>query len=131
MWQKSMMIAAVGLLAAGVAGLALGWPGVGPMLAAGCGLLLTGLAFERADVARFGVEFESAGEIPPLGLARGTVRALLAMGLLAAAGGVVYVLLREGSPEVSREILTFATAGVSSVVAFYFGARTAGKAEKS
>jgi len=84
-------------------------------------LVLAGLAFWRADVRRFGLDVQKSADIPPMGLAPGTVRALLAFGILA--GG--FAMLFYGhliKPD--GEHVTFVTTIVTAVVAFYFGSRS-------
>src|SRR5262249_56849031 len=53
-------------------------------------VLLVLLLLKNADVRRFGETSASPEGIPPLGLARGSVRALLALGLLTGFGLYIY-----------------------------------------
>ena len=101
----------------------------------GFGFLAFVMMLKLADVRRFKNSLSALAEIPPLGLASGSVRALLAFGLLVGFGYCVYhgVVSKTNNTKFN-EIFTAVSSLMSAVVGFYFGAKTAlagGKGEKS
>jgi len=89
----------------------------------GLGTLILIVLLKNADVGRFKEVIQSYGDIPPLGLAKGSIRALLALGFFIALGLYTYYATKIG--KFMPEIFTALSSLVSAVAGFYFGAKTA------
>lgn len=97
------------------------------------GALILMVLLRYADVGRFKQPISSQEAIPPLGLARGSVRAFLAFGALLGVGLYVYYVTVNVSGEEEKvfkpQVFTALSAIISAVVGFYFGAKTAAVAQ--
>ncbi len=90
----------------------------------GLGTLVLIAILKRADVGRFKEVIQSYDDIPPLGLAKGSVRALLALGFFIGLG--LYLYYTSKMPKFYKEgVFTALSSLVSVVAGFYFGAKTA------
>ena len=78
---------------------------------------------KNADVGRFKEVIQSHEDIPPLGLAKGSVRALLALGFFIGLGLYTYYAMKVKKFEPG--VFTALSSLVSAVAGFYFGAKTA------
>jgi len=86
------------------------------------GTLILMVFLRYADMARFRVAI-SQQEIPPLGIAKGSVRAILAFTILVGFGLYIYNVAT-GSIALSDKIFTALISILSAVVGFYFGTRS-------
>lgn len=91
------------------------------VLVLGVGTLIFIVILRYADVGRFKEAAPSQEGIPPLGLARGSVRAFLAFGILVGFG--LYIYYGTTSCKFETEIFTALSSIISAVVGFYFGSR--------
>jgi len=91
------------------------------------GTLILIVLLRYADVGRFKEVIPSQEGVPPLGLARGSVRAFLAFGLLAGFGLYIYYATTSG--QFKTEIFTALSSVISAVVGFYFGSRSTAAAQ--
>ncbi|ETX00599.1 MAG: hypothetical protein ETSY1_10620 [Candidatus Entotheonella factor] len=90
--------------------------------------LLFMVLLRYADIDRFKDIHGTKNEIPPLGLARGSVRAILAFGFLLGMGAYIYATLTiKGSFD--PQVFTAISSIISAVVGFYFGSRSSSSAE--
>ncbi len=86
------------------------------------GTLILMVFLKYADVSRFIGTVSSDGTVPPLGLAKGSIRALLAFSILLGFGLYILYALDEFG-EVDDKIFTALLTILSSVTGFYFGSR--------
>jgi hypothetical protein len=92
------------------------------ILLSALGILIIIILLRYADVGRFTGAVASQEGIPPLGLARGSVRAFLAFGILLGFGLYIYYATTCGKFQI--EIFTALSSIISAVVGFYFGSRS-------
>jgi len=90
-------------------------------------VLILVIFLRYADIARFRNGFSQPGAVPPLGLARGSVRALLAFTILVSFGLYIFFVIRK-TIAFEDKVFTALIAIVSSVVGFYFGTRSSATA---
>ena len=88
----------------------------------GFGALILIVILSYADAGRFRGAVSSQEGAPPLGLARGSVRAILAFGLLAGFG--LYIYYATITNVFKEQIFTALSSIISAVVGFYFGSRS-------
>ena len=89
----------------------------------GLGSLIFIVLLCYADAGRFKGAQPSQEDIPPLGLAKGSVRAILAFSLIAGFGlYIYYATVIKGN--VNDKIFAALSSIISAVVGFYFGARS-------
>ena len=63
----------------------------------------------------------------PLGLPRGSVRSLMSLGVVAAAGAIAgFLLVQDSSADLTKIVVGGWIAALGTVIGFYFGARTGG-----
>lgn len=68
---------------------------------------------------------ESAGTQEPLGLPKGSVRALMSVAVIVMAGGIAAALLmREPSSDMTKMFVGGWATALGNVIGFYFGTRT-------
>jgi hypothetical protein len=89
----------------------------------GLGTLVLIVFLKYADVRRFKELTQSCSDIPPLGLARGSVRSILALGFFIGLGLYTYYTIKTNT--FKDQIFTSLSSLVSAVAGFYFGAKTA------
>jgi hypothetical protein len=90
----------------------------------GLGTLVLIAILKCADVGRFKDVIKSYEDIPPLGLAKGSIRALLALGFFMGLG--LYLYYSSKIQNYYKEgVFTALSSLVSVVAGFYFGAKTA------
>ncbi len=66
-----------------------------------------------------------AGE--PLGLPRGSVRSLMSLGVVLAAGAIAgFLLVQDSSADLTKIVVGGWIAALGNVIGFYYGARTGG-----
>lgn len=93
------------------------------IILAGLSVLVLVVLLKYADIARFGEKIQSYEDVPALGLAKGSVRALLSFGFLIGLGLFIYYsLVVKGEP--NMQIFTALISIISAVVGFYFGSKT-------
>jgi len=97
------------------------------VLLAAFGTLIVIVLLRYADVGRFKETISSPEGVPPLGLARGTVRAFLAFGILGGFG--LYIYYATITKQFEIEIFTALSSVLSAVVGFYFGSRATAAAQ--
>lgn len=100
------------------------------VLLAALGALILIVLLKYADVGRFKGAITSADTIPPLGLARGSVRAFLAFGFLLGFGLYIYYATAT-TKNFQKEIFMALSSIISVVIGFYFGAKTAASAQQA
>ena len=67
------------------------------------------------------------GSKEPLGLPRGSVRSLMSLGVVLAAGAVVgFLLVEDASADLTKIVVGGWIAALGNVIGFYFGARSGG-----
>lgn len=115
------------LLAIGIVVFELIRPRSIPVLLIAFGALILIVLLRYADVGRFKGAISSPEGVPPLGLARGSVRAFLAFGILLGFGLYVYFATKHDKFQV--EIFTAVSSIISAVVGFYFGSRATAPAQ--
>ena len=89
----------------------------------GMGTLILVVFLKYADVGRFKEVIQSYEDIPPLGLAQGSIRALLALGFFIGLGLYTYYAMKV--EKFVPGVFTALSSLVSAVAGFYFGAKTA------
>ena len=94
----------------------------------GLGTLVLIAILKNADVGRFKDVIQSYEDIPPLGLAKGSVRALLALGFFIGLGLYLYYSSKITN-YYNEKVFTALSAIISAVVGFYFGSRTTSAAQ--
>lgn len=96
------------------------------ILLSALGILIIIILLRYADVGRFTGAVASQEGIPPLGLARGSVRAFLAFGILLGLGMYIYYVTThaETTKAFKPEIFTALGSIMSAVIGFYFGSRS-------
>jgi uncharacterized membrane protein YebE (DUF533 family) len=63
----------------------------------------------------------------PLGLPRGSVRSLMSLGVVLAAGAIAgFLLAEDSSADLTKMVVGGWIAALGNVIGFYFGARTGG-----
>ena len=63
----------------------------------------------------------------PLGLPRGSVRSLMSLGVVLAAGAIAgFLLVQDSSADLTKIVVGGWIAAMGNVIGFYFGARTGG-----
>ena len=63
----------------------------------------------------------------PLGLPRGSVRSLMSLGVVLAAGAIAgFLLVEDSSADLTNMVVGGWIAALGNVIGFYFGARTGG-----
>ncbi|MDP2674678.1 MAG: hypothetical protein Q8Q00_07205 [Dehalococcoidia bacterium] len=63
----------------------------------------------------------------PLGLPRGSVRSLMSLGVVLAAGAIAgFLLAQDSSADLTKMVVGGWIAALGNVIGFYFGARTGG-----
>ena len=63
----------------------------------------------------------------PLGLPRGSVRSLMSLGVVLAAGAIAgFLLAQDSSSDLAKMVVGGWIAALGNVIGFYFGARTGG-----
>ena len=63
----------------------------------------------------------------PLGLPRGSVRSLMSLGVVLAAGAIAgFLLAEDSSADLTKVVVGGWIAALGNVIGFYFGARTGG-----
>jgi hypothetical protein len=93
------------------------------LLSAFAALILIVL-LKYADVGRFKGAVASQDGVPPLGLAKGSVRAFLAFGFLLGLGLYIYYATAH-EDKFKPEIFTALSSIIAAVVGFYFGSKAA------
>jgi hypothetical protein len=94
------------------------------IILAALSVLVLVVLLKYADISRFGEKIQSYGDVPALGLAKGSVRALLSFGFLVGLGLFIYYSLAiKGKP--NMQIFTALISIISAVVGFYFGSKAA------
>ena len=99
------------------------------LILVGMGSLVFIVFIKYADVKRFKGTVQSYEDIPPLGLARGSVRSLLALSFVAGLG--LYIYYATKIQKFEPEIFTALSSIISAIVGFYFGSKTAATAQTS
>jgi hypothetical protein len=89
----------------------------------GLGTLILVVFLKNADVRRFKDVIQSCEDIPPLGLAKGSVRSLLAFGFLAGLG--LYIYYATKPDDFKAQIFTALSSIISAIAGFYFGSKAA------
>ena len=97
------------------------------LILVGLGSLLLIVFIKNADVKRFKGTVQSYEDIPPLGLARGSVRSLLAFSFVVGLGLYIYYATKIG--QFKTEVFTALSSIISAIVGFYFGSKTAATAQ--
>ncbi len=87
------------------------------------GALIVLVLLRYADMGRFKETIPGQEGVPPLGLARGSVRAFLAFGILVGFGLYIYYAITTTKGNFKPEIFTALSSIISAVVGFYFGSR--------
>lgn len=112
-------------IAASVVGL---WRSQRGFFLSGLGALVFVVILNYADAGRFSAPQSSQVGAPPLGLAKGSVRAIMAFALIAGFGlYIYYATIIGGEPD--EKVFTALSSIISAVVGFYFGSRTTAAAE--
>jgi uncharacterized membrane protein YebE (DUF533 family) len=63
----------------------------------------------------------------PLGLPRGSVRSVISLGVVLAAGAIVgFLLAHDSSSDLSKMVVGGWVAALGNVIGFYFGSRSGG-----
>ncbi len=63
----------------------------------------------------------------PLGLPRGSVRSLMSLGVVLAAGAIAgFLIVEDSSSDLTKMVVGGWIAPLGNVIGFYFGARTGG-----
>lgn len=115
------------LLAIGIVVFELIRPRSIPILLIAFGALILIVLLRYGDVGRFRETISSPEGVPPLGLARGSVRAFLAFGILLGFGLYIYFATKHDKFQI--EIFTALSSIISAVVGFYFGSRSTALAQ--
>lgn len=93
----------------------------------GLGILVLVVFLKYADMGRFKEVIQSQDDIPPLGLAKGSVRSLLAFGFLLGLGLYIYYATKPN--DFKTEIFTALSSIISAIAGFYFGSKAAATAQ--
>jgi len=93
------------------------------------GALIVLVLLRYADMGRFKETIPGQEGVPPLGLARGSVRAFLAFGILVGFGLYIYYAVTPAKGNFKPEIFTALSSIISAVVGFYFGSRATAAAQ--
>ena len=125
-WFEQLAIFLVIIMAIVAAGFGL-WRNQRGFFLSGFGALILVVILNYADAGRFRGAVSSQEGAPPLGLARGSVRAILAFGLLAGFG--LYIYYATITNVFKEQIFTALSSIISAVVGFYFGSRSTAVAQ--
>ncbi len=87
------------------------------------GTLILMVFLRYADVSRFKDTFSQDEAVPPLGLAKGSIRAILAFGILLGFGLYIYCVISRKDVKLDEQIFTALLTILSAVTGFYFGSR--------
>ncbi len=94
------------------------------------GAILLTVFLRYADIGRFKKQIPSNFTIPPLGIARGSVRAMLAFALILGFGIFIY-FAKVQSDAIDDKVFGALVSMLSAVIGFYFGAANSGNAAVS
>jgi len=88
------------------------------------GTIFMSILLRYADVKRFKKVISPNWEVPPLGLARGSVRGMIAFGLILGFGMYLYSARRGTKHDMDDKVFGALVSIISAVIGFYFGTRS-------